>query len=108
MKKVYTNENIALVGMSKAYLIERGIDCIIRNEFGSSVMGEVAFFEVWPELWVLNEQDYTNAMILLEGLQQQATIDGPVNNVKKQTQVTLVSVGNVVPTDPKLLFITIM
>ena len=77
MKKVYTNESIALVGMSKAYLLERGIDCIIRNEFGSSVMGEVAFFEVWPELWVLNEQDYANAMILIEGLQQQATIDGP-------------------------------
>jgi len=49
---VFTNQNIALVGSVRSYLEENGIACQLRNEYSSSVMGEVSFFLVWPELWV--------------------------------------------------------
>lgn len=39
----------------RSYLEEQGIACQLRNEHSSSVMGEVSFFLVWPELWVADE-----------------------------------------------------
>lgn len=55
MQKVFTNQNIAIVGALRSYLQENGIGSQMRNEFSSSVMGEVASFDVWPELWVADE-----------------------------------------------------
>lgn len=66
MQKVYTNENIALVGNIKSFLEHQGYACILKNEFSSSVMGEVAFFEVWPELWILDDTKYHEVIALLE------------------------------------------
>ena len=28
----------------------------MRNEFSSSVMGDLSFLEVWPELWVVDDE----------------------------------------------------
>ena len=64
MQKVYTDQNIALVGAMRSYLAEHGIPSQLRNEFSSSVMGEIAFFDVWPELWV-NLSDSQQAIKLL-------------------------------------------
>ena len=66
MQKIYTNENIALVGSVKSFLEQNGYACIIKNEFSSSVMGEVAFFEVWPELWIVDDTQYKDALELLQ------------------------------------------
>ena len=55
MQKVFTNQNIAIVGAVRSYLESNGISSQMRNEFSSGVMGEVAFFDVWPELWVVDE-----------------------------------------------------
>lgn len=68
MRKVYTNQNIALVGAMRSYLEENNIYGEYRNEFSSSVMGEVAFFDVWPELWVADGES-ERAVELLELLQ---------------------------------------
>ncbi|MEM7360691.1 MAG: DUF2007 domain-containing protein [Pseudomonadota bacterium] len=75
MKQVYTNQNIALVGASKSYLEENGIACRIRNEFSSGVMGDMPFADVWPELWVADD-NYTQAKQLI-GTMQQQTVNGP-------------------------------
>lgn len=75
MKKVYTNQNIALVGATKSYLEENNIASQIRNEFSSGVMGDMPFTDVWPELWVAND-DHTQARQLIDALQQH-TVDGP-------------------------------
>jgi len=50
MQQVFTDQNIAVVGSVKSYLESHGLSCQLRNEFSSSVMGEVAFFDVWPEV----------------------------------------------------------
>jgi len=56
MKKVYSNENIAFAGAVRSYLEENNIVCELRNEFTSSVMGEVSAFDIWPEVWVRDDQ----------------------------------------------------
>lgn len=72
MKLVYTNQNLAQVGLIKSYLAEHDIASEMRNQHASSVMGEVAFFSVWPECWVADE-DATPAKILIDDLNNTPT-----------------------------------
>ena len=74
MQKVYTNQNIAMVGAMRSYLEENDIAVQIRNEFSSSVMGEVPFLEVWPELWV-GDHAYLQAETLLAEMQGSSVSD---------------------------------
>lgn len=69
MQKVFTDQNIALVGAMRSYLAEHGITGHLRNEYSSSVMGEIAFFDVWPELWV-SANDYAKSKELLDEVNQ--------------------------------------
>lgn len=50
----------------QSLLESHGIRTFIRNQFGSSVMGEVPFVEVVPQLYVLRECDVARAIGLLE------------------------------------------
>ena len=50
----------------KAMLEQEGIDSWIKNQQGSSLAGEVPFAEVFPELWVLNDADYSAAKEFLD------------------------------------------
>lgn len=36
----------------QAFLESHGVPSFLKNEFTSSVMGEVPFFDTWPEIWV--------------------------------------------------------
>ena len=63
--KVYSNDNVAIVSSLQNYLLQHGIQAELRNQYTSSVMGEVAFFDAWPELWVF-ESDIDAAKELLE------------------------------------------
>lgn len=69
MQQVFTDQNIAIVGSIKSYLEMHGFNCQLRNEFSSSVMGEIAFFEVWPEVWVA-DADAPQAKLLVEEMRQ--------------------------------------
>lgn len=75
MVQVFTNQNIALVGSMRSFLESNGIACQLRNEYSSSVMGEVSFFLVWPELWVAPE-NAQKAKKLIKGLDNSAPM-GP-------------------------------
>ena len=75
MPKVFTDQNIASVGSIKSYLESHDIKCQLRNEYSSSVMGEVAFFDVWPEVWV-TDKDALRAKELVAEMRQ-ATPNGP-------------------------------
>ena len=50
--KVYTLENLATVNIVRGYLESHGVFSVLRNQHLSSVMGDIPFFETWPELWV--------------------------------------------------------
>ena len=72
MKHVFTATTLiegANIAMLKALLEQVGIDCMIRNDFLSSAMGEMPFLESSPQLWIQNDEDYLKARELLESWQ---------------------------------------
>lgn len=52
MKKVFTADNLVIVAHYRNVLEAEGIETEIRNQNLGSVLGEVPFTEVWPQLWV--------------------------------------------------------
>ncbi|MCW8872755.1 MAG: DUF2007 domain-containing protein [Xanthomonadales bacterium] len=66
MIKVYENFDFSRVGQMQSLLESHGIGTFIRNQYGSSVMGEVPFVEVVPQLYVLRERDVDRAIELLQ------------------------------------------
>jgi len=52
--------------MRKEWLAEADIPCTIKNQRSAGLGGEIPFTEVFPELWVLQDQDYDQARQLLE------------------------------------------
>jgi len=55
-----------MAGMFKELLASEGIACMVRNEQLSSAIGEIPFVECFPELWVLDDETYPRAWLLLE------------------------------------------
>lgn len=70
MKKVFTREELIWVVQAKSLLEDQGIACTLRNEYASSVAGEVPFTHTWPELWVLDDRDAESAKALIKEWQQ--------------------------------------
>ena len=66
MKKVTSADSLVTINHYRNLLISEGIPAFLRNEHFGSIMGEVPFQEVWPELWVINEMDYDRAKQLID------------------------------------------
>ena len=66
MIKVFENFDFSRVGQMQSLLESHGIKTFIRNQYGSSVMGEVPFVEVVPQLFVLRDRDVQRAIELLQ------------------------------------------
>lgn len=60
----------------KGLLEQRGIPCLIRNERLLTAMGEIPFVECFPELWVLNDEDYPIARSIADDWQQPPPSEG--------------------------------
>jgi hypothetical protein len=52
LNKVFSADNIVEVGLMRNLLEQNDIASELRNHHSSSLMGEVPFTSVWPELWV--------------------------------------------------------
>lgn len=65
MKMVYTHQNPALVGLAKNVLSENGIDAKLQNYYASGGAGELSPVDSWPELWVLDEAQFSIAKDLI-------------------------------------------
>lgn len=65
MKLVYTHENRFLVGNAQNILEQAGIRVVWKNEFSSGAIGEISPFDTWPELWVVEDTDYQQAINIL-------------------------------------------
>jgi len=63
--KVFENFDFSRVGQMQSLLESHGIKTFIKNQYGSSVMGEVPFVEVVPQLFVLEQKDLALAKELL-------------------------------------------
>ena len=65
MKKLNSSESLITVNHWKNILQSEGIACEIRNQHLGSIMGEMPFVEVWPQLWVVHNLDYDRALQLI-------------------------------------------
>jgi hypothetical protein len=65
MIKVFEDFNFSRVGQVQSLLESHGIRTFLKNEFGSSVVGELPFVEVVPQLFVLEEKDLARARELV-------------------------------------------
>jgi hypothetical protein len=67
MKKLTTHASLITINHFKNLLAAEGIPSEIRNQHLGSIMGDMPFVEVWPELWVKNDLDYDRASQLIDG-----------------------------------------
>ena len=65
MRKVTSAHSVITISHYKILLVSEGIPAFLKNEHFGTVMGEVPFQEVWPELWVENDLDYDRAQQLI-------------------------------------------
>jgi len=66
MKKLTSSDSLIAINHFKNVLESEGIACRIRNEHLGSIVGEMPFVEVWPELWVINDLDFDRAQQLID------------------------------------------
>lgn len=78
MKKIYTFSiwERPQAWMLKEILAKEGIDCVLRNEQLAAAMGEIPFVECYPELWVIDDEVYPRARLLVEGWLKTSTEAG--------------------------------
>ncbi|MGJ8671481.1 DUF2007 domain-containing protein [Rubritalea sp.] len=71
MRKVYEDQDMTMVGYYRTVLEEDGIQTLVKNEYAQLAAGEVPFTQVYPELWVSNDEDYDTAFSLIKKLRDE-------------------------------------
>jgi hypothetical protein len=66
MNLVYTHPNIIAVGQVRSAIELNDIKCVLRNEYASGAIGELAPIDAWPEVWVINDRDFERATSVIE------------------------------------------
>ncbi len=66
MKRIYSEPSPIFIHQIKDLLEEKGIQSIIKNEFLSGGVGELPPTEVWPELWLVNQEDKVPAKKIVD------------------------------------------
>jgi len=75
LKKVTAADSLVTINHYKNLLESEGIPTFIKNEHLGSIVGEMPFQEVWPQLWVRNDLDLDRARELLD--QQKMADESP-------------------------------
>lgn len=68
MRKLHTvaHHERPLALLLKGRLAAEGIVCLVRNDELSTAIGEIPFVECFPELWVVDDEVYPRAKLLLD------------------------------------------
>ena len=66
MKKLTSSPSLITINHYKNVLESEGIPCRLKNEHLGSIVGEIPFVEVWPELWIINDLDFDRAQQLID------------------------------------------
>ncbi len=66
MKKVTSADSLVTINHYRNLLESEGISAFLKNEHLASIVGEMPFQEVWPQLWVVNDLDYDRALQLID------------------------------------------
>lgn len=65
MIKLTESQSLIEIESLRAQLEDAGIPCFIKNQHASTLAGEVPFAEVFPELWLARDDDFSHAKELL-------------------------------------------
>lgn len=77
MKKVFAAESLVTVAHYRNLLEAEGIDCFLKNENLGSVMGEIPYAEIWPELWVTHDFQAARAEEIIREARLAQADEGP-------------------------------
>lgn len=79
MKKlhVFPHRERPLALMLRERLAEEGVACLLRNDELSTALGEIPFVECYPELWVVDNEVFPRARLLLEKWLEEAAESDP-------------------------------
>jgi rubrerythrin len=72
MRLVFENIDFTIVGHMQNLLEAEGIRTELRNAGSAGLAGEVPYTQVYPELWVLNNDDETKARAIIKDYQDKA------------------------------------
>ena len=75
MKKLTSAESLITINHYKNLLASEVIPSEVRNQHLGSIMGEMPFFETWPQLWIVNDLDFDRATQLIESAEAESPRD---------------------------------
>ncbi|REL27234.1 DUF2007 domain-containing protein [Thalassotalea euphylliae] len=68
---IYTHENPVVVANVQNLLTMAGIEVLLKNQFASGGVGELAAVDAWPELWLVNERQAEKAQQIIANAKRQ-------------------------------------
>ena len=68
--KVYSAPTLPDAHLVRGLLAQAGIDARVFNENAQSVMGEIPFHHAWPEVWIMDEREATQARELIHQIER--------------------------------------
>lgn len=66
MKKIYSTDDRVNAGHLQSILEENGIRTLIKNQSLSGAIGELPPIECWPEIWIIDDEDFERANDLIQ------------------------------------------
>lgn len=69
---IFSHENPMIVANIRNILDSARIEVVIKNEFAGGAVGELSAFDAWPEIWLVNERDQSQAEALINESQRQS------------------------------------
>lgn len=65
MRKIYSGDNLMMAGYLQGLLENENIACLIKNQNLSGGIGELPPVECWPEIWIIDDDDYPRAIQII-------------------------------------------
>lgn len=66
MKKLYSTDDRISAGHLQSILEEHGIRCVLKNQSLAGAIGELPPIECWPELWIIDDDEFERAQELID------------------------------------------
>ena len=66
MKHIYTHEELLVLHSVKNILTRHGVDSFVKNEHVAPMSARHGISNMFHELWVYNDEDYTKASTIIE------------------------------------------
>jgi hypothetical protein len=105
MKQVFVSQHLFEVEMCKERLEQAGISSLIKNQRTTGLAGEIPFTEVFPELWVVQDEEYDRArrfLTMASWHYHRTKKVGSVRDVTNATKASLRPAGSVAWNGPRI------